>query len=101
MADPRQSKPLRIVQASDSDYPEVYSDSVELTMSVYGLNLIFAVVDKDPKNPRPVASVRMSPQHAWVLCQVLRKNLRTYEDEIAKINLPDGLITNLGLDKEL
>ena len=82
------------------DYPEYFSDGLSIELNPYSVNLIFGIThgEQPAKN---IASVRMSPQHAYVMTQILRKHLREYEDKVGKIQLPDKLLDGLGLDKEL
>lgn len=43
----------------------------------------------------------MSPQHAFVFCQILRKNLRAYQEHVGPISLPEQIFTELQIGKEL
>jgi hypothetical protein len=80
--------------------PEYYSDSVRMAMSPYGLALEFGV-QASVGDARTQAVVRMSPQHAFVFCQILRKNLRAYQEQVGPISLPEQIFTELEIDKEL
>jgi hypothetical protein len=80
--------------------PEYYSDSVGMSVSPYGLAFEFGV-QASPGDARTQAIVRMSPQHALVFCQILRKNLRAYQDQVGTIALPPQLLDELGIDADL
>jgi hypothetical protein len=80
--------------------PEYYSDSVRMAMSPYGLALEFGV-QASVGDARTQAVVRMSPQHAFVFCQILRKNLRAYQEQVGPISLPEEIFAELQIDKEL
>lgn len=81
--------------------PDVYADNVGIKAGLYGFNFDFGVGDMSNDGAKRVAVVRMSPQHAFVLCQILRKHLKAYEAEVGPISLPDKLFKDLGIEREL
>ncbi len=81
--------------------PEFYTDAVRINVSPYGLRLDFGLQADSPNDSRAQAVVRMSPQHAVILYQMLKKTLRAYEDQVGKINMPDRLYTELEIEKEI
>lgn len=84
-----------------AEVPDFYSDSVQVLTSLYGMAFDFGLRDMSGDGVKPQAVVRMSPQHAYVFCQVLRKHLKGYEKDIGPIALPDDVFSNLDIDKEL
>jgi len=82
---------------------EVYSDSLRMGVSPYGLMFEFGLqaTTGDPGDTKTQAIVRMSPQHAFVMCQILRNNLREYQNQVGKITLPAALLAELGIEEEL
>lgn len=82
------------------DWPEYFADSVQFEANPYSVNLIFGINRGEQPNTNMV-SVRMSPQHALVMTQLLRKNLKEYEAKVGKIQLPDAMYEGLEIDKEL
>lgn len=81
-----------------SDTPEYYSDSVRISVTPYSFILDFGVSTESPGEQKRMATVRMSPQHAWVLNRALGKHIAEYEASIGSIRLPDDLLRDLGLD---
>jgi len=81
--------------------PEYYSDAVQVGVSPYGVTLSFGLQTNSPGDAKAVAVVRMSPQHALVMYQVLKSNLRAYEQQVGTIALPDRLFEEMGLEKEI
>lgn len=83
---------LRPVNDVNEEAPNVYANSVNLTMSVYDVTLHFAqATGPDPEDQREQVNVIMSPQHAKVMIQMLQENLDSYEKEIGDIALPKEL----------
>ncbi|WP_040666602.1 DUF3467 domain-containing protein [Nitrolancea hollandica] len=92
--------------ANEFAIPDIYTDSVRINMSVYGvcfelgLNQPFGPVGSDGTViTRPEARVYMSPQHAKVLALTLLKNIRAYEDQVGEINLPQELLRDLDIEE--
>ena len=81
--------------------PDVYTDAVRIGSGVYGFSFQFGLATESPGEQRPVVTVRMSPQHAVVFYQILKKHLRQYEDRVGKIALPDGLFEELEIEREI
>ena len=87
--------------------PDIYTDGMNMLISPYGVNLIF---QKSPSHPGlagqqqsdTVAVIRMSLEHAKVLCMMLRKQLKQYELESLgdPINLPRSLLASINLTLE-
>ena len=90
---------LGVIKGGEMEIPDVYTDSVGIAFGVYGFSFRFGVIEDDPTDPKPVAKVRMSPQHTLVLCQLLKKNMRLYEEKIGKINLPKELYEEMGIEE--
>jgi hypothetical protein len=100
MADgPKQDVKLEIVDSA-LGYPEFFADGVDIALNPYGVALTFNVTRGERKIAR-VVTVRMSPQLALVMTQLLKKNLRAYEDKVGKIQLPSELYDGLKIDKEI
>ena len=80
-----------------SDASEYYSDSVRISVTPYSFILVFGLSTESPGEQKPMATVRMSPQHAWVLNRALAKHIAEYEANIGPVRLPDALLRELGL----
>ncbi len=86
--------------------PDIYVDSVRIGVGPYGFALELGIqgVADTPESERPpirrLAMVRMSPQHALILSKLLQKNVRSYEEKIGKINLPDQMYRELGIEPD-
>jgi hypothetical protein len=82
--------------------PEYYSDSLRIQGGVYGFMFSFGLQsDGTSGDAVTQAIVRMSPQHAVVMFQLLKKNLRAYQKQVGTISLPDQLFADLELDKDI
>lgn len=82
--------------------PEFYADATQITSTLYGFALHFGLTNNSMgQENRTVATVRMSPQHTKVLCQLMKKQLRSYEETAGVIALPDALYEELGIEKEI
>ncbi len=97
--------------ASDTDkpIPDLYVDRVRMTVSIFGVNFTFGLSQPHPESgdeavPIPserVVILRMSPEHAKVMCMMLRNQIKGFEKESgARINLPKEVMSNLGLSEE-
>ena len=86
---------------SDASLPDIYADGVTVQAGYAGFTLIFSKSSSDPAPPVPVGIVRMSPQQALVMTQLLRKILKSYEGDIGKISIPEALFDALEIEKEL
>ena len=80
---------------------ELYADSVQVEMGVYGAVLRFGLINGPGKDPSPVASVRVSPQMLHILARILIKTSNSYDTDMGAISLPDTLYAELGLKKDL
>lgn len=81
--------------------PEFYADAVNLAFSPYGFTFEFGLQTKSPGDMKTEAIVRMSPQHALIYYQFLKKYLREFESNVGRINLPDGLFSTLQIEKDI
>ena len=83
-----------------ADAPNLYADSLNVVVNQYGFRLFWGTIEVDGK-VHYNASVSMSPQFAFVVSQVLRNNLKAYIEKVGAINLPDEMLSQLGISKEL
>jgi hypothetical protein len=81
--------------------PDIYSNNVNLTISVYDVCFDFSLKHNPEEDPEKLVAVRMSPPHAKVLALLLKKYLSNYEKDIGPINLPEGLTKELKVDRDL
>ena len=93
--------------AEEGDVPDIYIDQFRMTVGVFGVNMTFALSEPHPAQggvPRTAEEkvrLRMSLQHAKTVAMLLRRQLKTYEDNTAtKIELPAGVYTSLGIAEE-
>jgi len=83
-----------------SEVPEFYSDAVEINLTMpWTVALTFSLrATSAERKPSPVATIRMSPEHAKVTAMLLRRQLKKYEEDSGTpINLPADLYAKLGL----
>lgn len=91
--------------AEHEHVPEFYVDGFRLSVTPYSVAFTFSLnpPHPDPSRPpvpAPVCVLRMSLEHAKSTAMLLRKQLRDYERQSGKINLPPGLYTQLGVAEE-
>ena len=98
------ASPFSII--AEKPLPSVYTDAVVFEVSVYGVTIEFGQTRKPPpgytgKAPHtPLVRVHMSPQHAKVMAKVFAKNMKAYEQQLGKIELPKALLNELHLTDE-
>lgn len=84
------------------DVPDVFADSVRFAMSPYAFTMEFGLqplpdVGVFPvEGPTAVARVRVSPQLAYAMRELLTSNIEAYEQQIGKITLPTAFIFGAG-----
>jgi hypothetical protein len=81
--------------------PEFYSDSASVGLNPFGVVITFGLITDSPGSQRTQVVVRMSPQHALALTQVLRNHLRKYQEQVGPIPLPAEMRRELGLDEDV
>lgn len=83
------------------DQPLLYSDGVQVGISPFTVTLSFTVAPQPPVHgqaPAPVATIRMSPEHAKVMAIILRRQLKQFEEQLGQpIALPPQVYQQLGL----
>lgn len=89
------------VSASNGDdVPEYYADSLNMTLGAYGFGLEFGVLpfpdfgagsdqSAPPAPARPVVRLRVSPQMAQAIKNLLINNMGVYESVFGEIKIPD------------
>jgi len=75
--------------------PEFYVNSVELSISLYDIALIFGLGEDKDDSIEQTVMIRMSPQHALALNRLLLDNLEVYEDWAGPIPTLDNIDRNL------
>lgn len=84
----------------DEETPNYYASGLNVVVSPWDVTLRFSIREGDtPKDIRPVANIILSPQHAWVLARLLRKQVDEYERQVGKISLPPRLLNDLGVEE--
>ena len=83
------------------DEPVLYSDGIQVGISPFTVTLSFTVAPQaqpGTRPPIPVATIRMSLEHAKVMAIILRKQLRQFEQQLGQeIALPPPVYQQLGL----
>jgi len=77
------------------EIPNYYTNSVNITSSIYEFMLTFALKSEPSIEPEPLLIIRMSPHHAKVFSRIFAKNVESYEKNIGEIKLPEDLIKEL------
>ncbi len=74
------------IEQEGMEIPEIYTNSVKTGISIYEIMLQLGL-ESDGK-VKPICNVRMSPQHAKMLSEVLSRSVAEYEKKIGKIPFP-------------
>lgn len=96
----------QLFNSSLEEMPDYYVDSVRVAVNLYTFVLELGrqgVRDAPGSEPPPtkrLALVRMSPQHALILAKILQKNLRKYQDEVGRIQIPEQVYRDLDLEPD-
>ncbi|HEX3661571.1 MAG TPA: DUF3467 domain-containing protein [Acidobacteriaceae bacterium] len=86
---PSQPQP-RIQLGQSPDYREIYSNSVQVRVSVWDFLLVFGLVHQetpDQVNVNNALGVYLSPQQAKALWNILGQNLAQYEQTFGALAL--------------
>ena len=76
-------------------FMSVYANDTQVQISPWDIRLIYGVIDSPPTPERPtilvktVGEVRMSPQHAKKVAQLLTKQVALFEDAFGPVSVPD------------
>lgn len=85
---------------------DAYADQFSITITPYGSNLSFLVspAHQDPAKPSPptpVATIRMSVEHAKVMVMVMKKHIRTVEEQSGvETKVSPFVLNQLGISPE-
>jgi hypothetical protein len=83
------------------DEPVLYSDGIQVGISPFTVTLGFTVAPQaqpGTQAPIPVATIRMSLEHAKLMAIILRKQLKQFEQQLGQdIALPHPVYQQLGL----
>ena len=66
-----------------AEIPEIYTNNVRTVITVYEVLLQLGL--ETSGKVKPICNIRMSPQHAKKLAEVLTKSIREYEEKIGKL----------------
>ena len=75
-------------------FVSLYANDTQIQLSPWDVRLIFGLISEPATVERPVivktiGEVRMSPQHAKKVVQILERQLRVYENTLGSIPVPD------------
>jgi hypothetical protein len=94
-----QPESQRPVVAGDVFAPEYYADQLQIGSNPWGFIFQFGLVSEG--GSRPVATVRMSPQHAKVMALLLKRVLTDWEEKMGTMDFPEELRRELNLPDDL
>src|SRR5687768_7457341 len=95
--------------------PDIYFDRAFLTTSVFGVTIVLGRSDvsgtatqkeetpeaEEPNRSQSLAIVRTSLEHAKVLCMLLAKHIKDYENKNdVKVQLPKSLYEEFGINEK-
>ena len=66
-----------------AEIPEIYTNNVRTVITVYEVLLQLGL--ETSGKVKPICNIRMSPQHAKRLAEVLAKSIAEYEEKIGKL----------------
>ena len=93
MNPPNPQPKLHLTQASD--YREIYSNSVQVRVSVWDFLLVFGLVNQQSQDQVSVQNtmgVYLSPQQAKALWNILGQNLAQYEQTFGNLALEPQVV---------
>jgi len=85
---------------------DAYADSISVTLNPYGVSLSFLLspAHQDPSKPippTPVATIRMSVEHAKVMVLVMKRYIQNVEQQGGvEARVPAFILNQLGLSLE-
>ena len=66
----------KIIEQTEVEIPEIYTNSVKTNISIYEIMLQLGLESEG--KIKPICNVRMSPQHAKKLAEVLSRSVSEY-----------------------
>jgi hypothetical protein len=82
------------------DVPEFYVNTVRIITSIYDIQMNLAIRRGPNDQPKEIALIRMSPQHALAMCKLFEKHLQAYENKFGKIPMSQQLLNTMGLGED-
>ena len=83
-----------------------YSDQFTVTITPFGANLSFAVVEPHPSQTKapqtkPLGTIRMSVEHLKTMVMIIRKQILQVEHQQGvKAEVPNSILNQLRISKE-
>ena len=78
--------------------PTFYANGANLLSGVYDFQIEFSLATTPTVPPIGVARVHMSPQLAKILGRLIRRNVKTYEEQTGvEIQLPEEVVKQLNV----
>ena len=71
--------------------PDLYTNSAQFEFSAFDVTITFGMKKHQDRPVEDVAIIRMSPQHALAMGKMLMEQLKEYEQQMGKINIPDDV----------
>lgn len=93
----------RAIPRDERAIPDVYCDGMQIQVNPFGLilNLTQASPTPGTQQPKSVAYVRMSLEHAKVLAIMLRRALKQHEEQqTSPIALHPQIYTQMGISRQ-
>ena len=98
------TKELRATMVDPDEVQPVFCDSVQVGSSPFGISMLFTLAPNPSwakQEPRIVADVRMSPEHAKVLAIILRRHILDFEQQMGRpLPMHPTVMKQLGLSPE-
>ena len=75
------------LKAGEVNIPEVYGNVANISYSQYEVELTLGLISSTYEGIKPVVNLRMSPQFAKELAQILAMNVQRYEEQVMKLDV--------------
>ena len=75
------------LKAGEVNIPEVYGNVANISYSPYEVELTLGLISSTYEGIKPVVNLRMSPQFAKELVQILAMNVQRYEEQVMKLDV--------------
>jgi hypothetical protein len=87
------------------EVPQIYTDQVGMALGPYGCALTFGLTHPaslSAEEPAlPVASVRMSLEHAKALAYIIHRQITMYQTNFGvRVDLPDKALESLNISRD-
>lgn len=89
----------------EPDIPEFYIDQFRVTLGPFGGVLTFGLSapDQGPgqaQHQQDLVRIRMSLEHIKIMAMILKRQMKSFEEQAVPVNIPRQVYNGLGLSPE-